>query len=492
MPDEGPAVVVVGGGISGLAAAHRLVTACPRARVTVLESAPVLGGKLALGELAGVQVDTGAEALLNRRPEAVELARSVGLGDDVRHPAVGAAAVWSRGALRPLPPTVLGVPADLAALARSGVVSPAGVARAALDRLLPGGPVGDDPADDVAVGRLVAQRLGGEVRDRLLEPLLGGIYAGQADELSLQAAAPQLLALTRDGGSLLAAARRATAAVGSDQRDTGPPNAVPVFAGLVGGVGRLAVAVADRAARSGVVLRTGATVRELVPRTGGGWRLTVGRADRPELVEADAVLLATPPAPTARLLEQVVAPAASELRRVDSASVALVSLAVPAAQVASPPPGSGFLVPPVERRDAKAVTWSSAKWSWVAEQAAASAGPGTVLLRVSFGRHRDVAVLQRDDAGLVALAVAELVDVVGLSGRLLDARVDRWGGGLPQYAVGHRGRVERVRRAVAGVDGLEVCGAAYEGVGVPACIADAQRAADRLADALGALGTMPA
>ena len=487
MPDQAvrPAVVVVGGGISGLAAAYRLASACPSARITVLEQAPALGGKLALGELAGVQVDTGAESLLNRRPEAVELARDVGLSDDVRHPAVGAAAVWSRGRLRPLPRTVLGVPADLGALARSGVLSPAGVARAGLDRVLPGRPVGDDPADDVAVGWLVAQRMGGEVRDRLLEPLLGGVYAGHADELSLQAAAPQLLVLTRDGRSLLAAAHRVTTPEHTDS--AGP---VPVFAGLVGGVGRLAAAVADRVERAGVVLRTGTTVRELAVRAGGGWRLTVGRADRPEVLEADAVLLATPAPPTARLLEPVLPTAATELRRIDYASVALVSLAVPAAAVASPPPGSGFLVPPVERRDAKAVTWSSAKWSWVAERAA-TAGAGTVLLRVSFGRHRDVAVLQRDDAELVALAVAELADTVGLSGRLLDARVDRWGGGLPQYAVGHRGRVERVRRAVAGVAGLEVCGAAYEGVGVPACIADSQRAADRLAAGLGPLGTMP-
>ncbi len=492
-PDPRPHVVVVGAGISGLAAAYRLVTAHPWLRVTVLEGSPVLGGKLALGELAGVAVDTGAESLLARRPEAVDLARAVGLGDDICHPAVGDAAVWSRGRLRPLPPSLLGVPSGLAAPARSGLLSPVAVARAALDRVVPGRPLGDDPDDDVGVGRYVAHRLGTEVRDRMVEPLLGGVFAGRSDDLSLQAAAPALFAVARPGGSLLSAAR-SVAAISVP----GPRPAV--FAGLVGGVGRLAQAVAREVGRAGAEVRTGTTVRGLT-RVGGDpagarWELVCGRADRPERLHADAVLLATPAAPTARLLDEVLPTAAVELRRIDYASVALVSLAVPASGVAAPPPGSGFLVPPVEDRDAKAVTWSSAKWAWVAEQAPRHDGAEVVLLRVSFGRHHDVEVLQRDDAELVQLAAAELTDTVGLTGRLLDARVDRWGGGLPQYAVGHLGTVRRVHAAVADVAGLEVCGAAYDGVGVPACVADGQRAADRLVESLAdrrpASGTMRA
>ncbi|MDQ4085430.1 MAG: protoporphyrinogen oxidase, partial [Actinomycetota bacterium] len=207
-----PHVAVVGGGIGGLAAAFHLRAELPRARVTVLEGADRIGGKLHVSDVAGVPVDEGAEAMLNRRPEAVELARAVGLGDDLTHPATTAAAVWTRGAIRPLPPTLMGVPTDLAALARSGIVSRAGVARARLDRVLPA----TDVRDDIAAGRLVSHRLGTEVTDRLLEPLLGGVYAGHARELSLRAAVPHIAAPLDRGRSLLDAAAQARAESGDD------------------------------------------------------------------------------------------------------------------------------------------------------------------------------------------------------------------------------------------------------------------------------------
>jgi oxygen-dependent protoporphyrinogen oxidase len=353
------------------------------------------------------------------------------------------------------------------------------VARAAVDRAVPRAGAGPDSPDEVSVGGYVARRLGPEVRDRLLEPLLGGVYAGHADELSLAAAAPQVLALARAHRSLLVAARRS-------RLHAAGAGAGPVFVGILGGVGRLAESVAAASASAGVTLRTGATVRSvsrLAAGAGGArWRLLVGRADRPEPIDVDAVVLATPAAPAARLLQDQVPLAAAELGRIDYASVAIVSLAVAAGGVTRPPPGPGFLVPPVEGRAAKAATWSSAKWAWVGEQAATAHGAGTTVVRVSFGRHREVAVLQRDDTELVALARAELADAVGMHGPLLDARVDRWGGGLPQYAVGHLGRVGRIESAVGAVAGLEVCGAAYHGMGVAACIADGRDAAARTVD----------
>ncbi len=470
-----PHVVIVGGGITGLAAAHRIGQAAPAVRITVLESAPVIGGKLAQAEVAGVPVDTGAESLLNRRPEAVDLVRAVGLGDDLCHPATTSASVWSRGSLRPMPPTVLGVPSDVVALARSGVVSRSGVARALLDRVLPGRELGEHA--DTAVGTFVRRRLGREISGRLLEPLLGGVYAGHADRLSLRAAAPQIAELAAGGGSLLAAAA-AKAAARREQPD------VPVFAGIVGGVGRLPAAVAT-AAHAGV--RTSTTVREL-RRTETGWQLVVGRADAGEVVAADAVLVATPAAPTARLLEGVAPAAATALRAVETASVAVVTLAVPVSGLPASPPGSGFLVPPADGRAVKAVTWSSRKWAWVTSRL----GGDTLLLRASFGRHGEVETLQRTDTELVQLAADELGDAAGLHGPLADALVTRWGGGLPQYAVGHRDRVARIRHAVAAVDGLEVAGASYDGLGVAACIADGQRAADRLVGALRRHETMGA
>ena len=477
MPATGPPAprpprhcVVVGAGISGLAAAYQLRQLRPDLRVTVLESAPVIGGKLAQADVAGLSVDTGAESVLNRRPEAVELIRAVGLGGDLCHPATTAAAVWSHGRLRAMPTTVLGVPADLAGLARSRVLSRRGVGRAALERLLPGG---GPPDGDVAVGQLVGGRLGQEVVARLLEPLLGGVYAGHAYRLSLLAAAPQVAALAARGGSLLTAATRT-----ASERAAGPE--VPVFAGIVGGIGRLPAAVA---AVSGAEVRTSSTVRAL-RRTEGGWGVVVAgprsAGSQPAEVEADAVVLAVPAAPAARLLEGVVPAAAAELAAVETASVAVVSLAVPADAVGGRLAGSGFLVPPVEGRAVKAATWSSRKWGWVGEQA----GPDTVLARVSFGRHGESEVLLREDAQLVRLAVAELGDAVGLRGHPLDARVTRWGGSLPQYAVGHLDRVARIRRAVADSPHLDVCGATYDGIGIAACVADGQRAADRIVTGL--------
>ncbi|MEU6855116.1 protoporphyrinogen oxidase, partial [Actinacidiphila alni] len=242
-------VIVIGGGISGLAAAHRLAGA--GVRVTLLEASSRLGGKLYADEIAGVPVDLGAESLLARRPEATGLAREVGLGDDLEPPAVLGAAIWTRGRLRPMPKGhVMGVPGDLGPLASSGVLSAAGLARLPLDHVLPRTDIGDD----VAVGAFVAARLGHEVVDRLVEPLLGGVYAGNAYEISLRAAVPQLFTAMREGRSLIEAARdiqrRAAAGAGGG----------PVFNGIRGGVGRLPLAVAEACRALGVAIETDAAV----------------------------------------------------------------------------------------------------------------------------------------------------------------------------------------------------------------------------------------
>ncbi|MET0521286.1 MAG: FAD-dependent oxidoreductase, partial [Jiangellaceae bacterium] len=226
-------VVVVGSGISGLTAAYLLCQAGRGAvRVTVVEKGPVVGGHLRVAEVAGLPIDEGAESLLNRRPEAVELARTAGLGDDLEHPVTAAAGLWSRGAVVPLPATtLLGVPSVPADLAQ--ILDPDDVARVAAEPTVPGFPVLDD---DVAVGTVVSDRMGRAVTQRLVEPFLGGVYAGRADELSLQATMPDLAAaLSREGSLLRAAASVRKGAAGS---------AVPVFAGIQGGVGRLPAAVA--------------------------------------------------------------------------------------------------------------------------------------------------------------------------------------------------------------------------------------------------------
>jgi len=443
---RGVRVVVVGGGISGLAAALEARALRPDAEVVVLEASGRLGGKVARSEVGGIQVDEGADSMLTRVPDGLALATAAGLHDELVHPAAGQASVWSRGRLRDLPAgTLLGLPTDLAALARSELLSARGLARVPLDLVLPGSPVDED----VSVGDLVARRFGREVVDRLVDPLLGGVYAGRADLLSLRATLPQLVAAAGRHRSLLLAAREARAAT--------PPTDGPLFASLPGGLGRLPEQLA---LVSGADVRLRTTVRAL-DRTPTGWRLTTGNAADPGRLDADAVVLAVPAGPAGRLL-QGLAPAVD----VDYASVAIVTLVLDGP---TPGRGSGYLVPAVEGRTTKAVTFTSRKWAHLA-------GPRAVV-RASVGRYGEAEDLQREDADLVATVLAELAQAVGPLPSLAASRVTRWGGGLPQYAVGHLDRVRRTREAVARHPGLAVAGAAYDGVGVPACARSGREAA---------------
>ncbi|HET9657831.1 MAG TPA: protoporphyrinogen oxidase [Kineosporiaceae bacterium] len=484
LPGTSRRIAVVGGGISGLAAAWRLTSGPDAPAVTVLEAASTVGGKLQLAEVGGLVVDVGAEAMLARRPEGVGLIREAGLGADLVHPATTAAGVVRDGRILPLPPgTVMGIPTDPARL--SGVLTPEEIAEVAAEPDRPAPPL----ESDVDVASWVTGRVGRAVVERLVEPLLGGVYAGHASRLSLQATVPQLWELARQGGSVLAGlARFAPPPPPPPGPGEAPKPPAPFFAGIGGGVGRLPLALADRLAARGAQVRTGVTVREL-HRTPGGWRLVTGRADRPEVLEVDAVVLALPPAPAARLLAQACPDAAAVLAEVETAGMAVVAMAVPRSQLDGVA-GSGVLIPPVEGRPVKAATFSSAKWGWVNDL-----DPDLVLVRASLGRLGEEAVLQRDDGDLVATSVAELSDLLGRRLAPVASYVARWAGALPQYAVGHVDRVARIRAAVAGVPGLAVCGATYDGVGIAACIASADRAAEQvLAGGTGQVlagGTMP-
>ncbi|MFJ9349366.1 protoporphyrinogen oxidase [Streptomyces sp. NPDC101237] len=479
-------VVVVGAGIAGLAAAHRLLER--GVRVTVLEAADRVGGKLLPGEIAGVRVDLGAESMLARRPEAVALAREAGLGDRLRPPSTATASIWTRGALRPMPKGhVMGVPGTAAAL--SGVLSEEGLARIGRDADLPRTEVGDD----VAVGEYVAGRLGREVVDRLVEPLLGGVYAGDAYRISMRSAVPQLYQAARTHDSLTEAVRDIQAKAAA-VRQTGP-----VFTGIEGGVGTLPLAVASSVRARGGEIVTGTPVTELRrvapdpdrdpgrdgspaagPRT--GWRIVAGDRVR----YADAVIVAVPAPVAARLLRAEAPAAAAELAAVEYASMALITLAYRRSGLALPE-GSGFLVPPVDGRTIKAATFASQKWGWIAEE-----DPDVVVLRTSVGRYGETEVLGRADGDLVGVSRHDLREATGLDAEPLAARVTRWTDGLPQYPVGHHARVARVRAHVAAVPGLAVCGAPYDGVGIPACVASAYAAVDQLGGDLTAVRELTA
>ncbi len=479
-------VAVIGGGIAGLAAAWSIVNDRQAdAEVIVYESSSTVGGKLRLTELEGLSLDAGAESMLAVRPEAIALTRSVGLGSSIVNPATASAAVVSGGELKSLPTGLIsGIPTDLRALAASDVISLPGLMRIPLDHLLPKTTI----AGDVSIGDYVATRMGREVVDRLVEPMLGGVYAGRAEELSLEMTVPALFRLARQERSLLAAAKEArkTGAAPSGARRG------PVFAGISGGVGRLPIALADRLERKGVTIDRGTEVTG-IRRTAKGWRVLTGLKGDREGRTVDAIVLAVPAPAAAKLLRKVNSVAASALDTVGYASVALTTFLYAPEAVPPSVQGSGFLVPPIEGFSIKAATFSSRKWSWVARSGAAGRKRGGdkrsfMVVRASLGRFGDPGILQNTDDELAATAANELHQLAGLPAKPLATQVNRWDDGLPQYTVGHRGRMALVREALVDTPGITVCGAAYDGVGIAACVGSAQFAAGQVVTYLGERG----
>ena len=477
-PPRARRIAVIGGGISGLAAAHRLRTLFgASAEITVLERSGRLGGVLLTIDLAGVPYDVGAEAFLVRRPELTALLAELGLA--AVHPSGAAATVRAGGRTVPLPAaTLLGVPTTRARLA--GVLSTAGLAAVAAE---PGRPLRWAAGGDVALGRLLRARFGDELADRLVDPLLGGVYAGRVDALGLRATLPALAAALDAGAPSLTAAADAAlgpASRGERTRESGrngtrvgaegqPPGSAP----NTGGYRVLLDALADGASAE-VRLHTTAVGLERGP---DGWRLLLGAAAR-ESLDVDAVLLAVPAPALARLLAAVAPVAARAAAGIELASSVVVALAYQAADAVSLPGTSGTLVAADEPLAVKGVTHSSRKWAHLAPEAT----DGLVRLRASLGRFGEAASLQADDAELARRVRADLAVLAGITAEPLAVHVQRWGGGLPQYAVGH---LDRARAIEEGLPfGLAVAGAALRGVGVPACVGTARAAAERLAASL--------
>ncbi|MBG6094773.1 protoporphyrinogen oxidase [Nocardioides luteus] len=431
-------VIVVGAGIAGLTAARDL--SLKGHRVTVLEASDRVGGKIRGESVAGHLVDVGAEAMLNRRPEGVSLAREIGL--EIVHPTDAKSSIWSRGALRPIPRSIMGVPLDLPALESAGLLSEETLEVVRREPTLP--PAKTD--EDISVGDFIASRFGDETADRLADPLLAGVYAGHARAISVKAAAPQLFMLAEKGSLLEAAAAL-------------PTSDVPVFAGIDGGMSRLPTTLAE-----GLDIRLNTPV-DTVTRTPQGFLIETGD----EVEAADAVVVATPAPVAAQLLRSTAPSVARELSAIETASVAVVTFAF--SELPAELSGrSGFLVPPVEECAIKASTFSFAKWAWVGERGN--------YLRTSIGRHGEPP--SDDDDRLVADSLAALEQIVGITATPTDVHVQRWTDGLPQYPVGHLDRVARIRQGLRAVPGLTLAGASYDGVGIPATIASAHRAAEDL------------
>lgn len=461
-------IAIVGGGITGLAAAHAIVQANRQLGLgvacTLLEATERFGGKVQTERVHGFLLEQGPDSLLARKVEARRFCEELGLAHEIvgschHH---GGTYVVQRGRLEPLPESmVLVAPTRLAPWLKTRLLSPAGKLRAALDLLLP---ARQDDSDE-SLAAFVCRRLGSEVAERLAVPLLASVYGGGGDELSLLATFPELRKLERRHRSLLLGLR-ATA-----RQRRGAGGASP-FISLRSGLGTMVSTAV--AALDGVRLRSSAPVTGLTvegPRNGRWhYRLTIAGGGA---IEADAVILATPAFVTQRVLERLAPAAAEALSAIDYGPAVVVTIAFPRARIAHPRVGTGFLVPASAQRRIIACTCVTNKWPHASD-------PDKMLFRCYVGGPDAAALLALPDQELVWLVCEELRDLLGVEGPPLLSRVCRWPNAIPRYRVGHLERVHQAEAAVREAPGLALAGAAYRGIGVPDCIRQGRVAAAAL------------
>jgi oxygen-dependent protoporphyrinogen oxidase len=468
-------VLVIGGGITGLAAARALVLA--GIPVTLAEAGPRLGGKIATERVDGLVLEMGPDSFLATRPAAVTLCRELGLGDELvgtRDPR--AVYIRHKGELVPMPEGLgLVLPTKVMPFARTRLFSWPEKIRMARDvvspRLL--------GADDVAVGTFLRQRLGSPLVERLAGPLVGGVYGTPIDELSLDAVVPQLRVAEREHRSLLFAGladgRAMKAAIAKR-----PPGvkSLGVFVSLRGGMATLVDALEASLAAAGGTVRTGCAVRSLI-RAGTGVAARFGDGSMPRF---DGVILATPAPLTARLLEGEIPGATRALESIPHGTSILVTLAYRRDGVGRDIVGHGYLIPASEGGPISACTWSSEKWPGRA--------PDDTLLVRMFVRDEG-AWTSLPEAELIAAARAEAERTLQIAGEPLVTRVSRWDGAMPRYTVGHLSRVAAIEEAVTAWPAVTLAGASYRGVGLPDCITQAHTAATRMGEWLGSHHPVP-
>ena len=526
-----PRIAIVGGGIAGLVAAYEIAKD-GSAETVLYEASGQVGGKLLTTPFAGRMVDEGADAFITRVPHAIELCEELGLGDELVAPSTSGAFIWSDGALKPLPKSqVLGVPLDIEELRKSGLVSEAGIAAAEADlkraeteaalakkNLIAAAEAdlnraefatGDSQptlgtsdttsATDTTgapntVGALVRQRLGDEIAEKLVFPLIGSINAGNCDLLDLQTTAPLLAEAAASNPSLIAGLRnlrqQAQSEASADEASMGTAS---VFLAPKSGMGKIIQQLESRLSERIRLSCRAASVEKL------GIRFSDGRASE----NFDAIVLATPSWAAADLLAKSHSETAAMISDIDYASVVLVTLAFNSDHPADIElSGSGFLVPASEDLTITACSWASSKWEHlrgdqtgrknasrdtisqtIASQATAtgkkpsrSGSQSNIILRVSLGRHGDDAIASADDEHIIATVLADLEQTMGITARPQEVRISRWHRSFPQYAPGHSEQVAKAESLLA-PDGIFLAGAGYHGIGVPACIASGRNAA---------------
>ncbi len=460
-------VTIVGGGIAGLATALAVQEQAAEAGLpltcSVIERSPHWGGKIATHRVGDLLIEAGPDSFLSQKPWALELCAKLGLADRLinTNEAQKKTFVFTRGRLRELPQgLVVIVPTQLAPFLKSGLLSWPGLARLALDLVLPARPA----RGDESVASFFRRRLGREAFERIVEPLMAGIYAGDAEQLSLRATFPRFLDIEQTSGSLIRGMVAARRQAGG--RPSGPPTGRTMFVTLRDGLGDLVEALVARIGKGGATLMPNRTVQALQrsPNSYGSKAYTL-RLDDGTQVAADSVVLATPAYVSAELLRPLNPAAAGLLADIPYASVATVSMAYQRADLGELVSGFGFVVPRAEQRDLIAATWTSLKWP---HRALSS----QVLVRCYVGRMGREALLQSDDETLLTRVREELRSMTGIAATPVYVEVNRWNRAMPQYILGHLDRLASIESALRTAPGLYLTGAAYRGVGIPDCIHD--------------------
>jgi oxygen-dependent protoporphyrinogen oxidase len=468
-------VAVIGGGISGLSAALAL-TECAETsgmalRCTVLEAGSEWGGKIVTHRVGELTTEAGPDSFLSNKPGGLQLVDKLGLADDLinTNDTGKKACVYSGGRLRELPEGLIAVtPGQIGPFLRSGLLTAGGVARMALDLILPAsrGPV------DESLASFLRRRFGQQAFERVMEPLMAGIYAGDAEHMSVRATFPRFVEFEQTHGSVL----RGLLAAKSSRHEEGRGGDGPrtMFVSLKPGLEALVAALVRRLKAQGVTLRSSTRVESLRVRSHelGRWTYDVMLQDGSAL-SVDGLVLATPSFVAADLLRPLTPLAAGLLEMIPYASTATIALAYPASVIGGPIQGFGFVVPRVERRDLIAATWTSLKWPH-------RAPPDRFLARCYVGGAGRESILEFDDDALVARVTAELRQICGLASSPTYVEVNRWIKAMPQYIIGHLDRLEQAELALSRYGGIALTGSAYRGVGIPDCIREGSLAAEKV------------
>ena len=473
-------VVIVGGGISGLSTAFFVMEEAEKHEVpihcTVIERDTRFGGKILTNHLPNLLIEGGPDSFLTSKPWAMELCKTLGLGDQLISTNAENNRIFSlcRGALRELPQGLLAIrPQRVETLVSGGLLSWRGLLRMGAERFWPKSSSG---LSEETLGSFFRRRFGAEAFDYLIEPLVAGIYAGDADELSIEATFPKFKELEEQYGSVIKGMREAQAKAkeGIPPKPSGASSSL--FMTLRNGLGELIETLNQRLIDRGVQLRTGSGCREIQasPQNRGSFSVTL---DNDAILIADAVVLATPAFQTAKMIRQLEPEVANTLEQIPYTSTATVSLAYPTEAVEGHIRGFGFVVPRKEQRPLLAGTWTSLKWPYRSQK-------GETLIRGYVGGRGRETILENDDTQLVDAIRQELQSIVGISRSPNYTEVHRWDRGMPQYTVGHQARVAKIQELLRPRPTLHISGAGLCGIGIPDCIREGNRVAGNLVQSL--------